>query len=251
MAIDIDAAKRHYESDGFVKLSGLLSSADLDELNERLAAYERDVAPTLPAVDIVWEKDALPDGSRRIRNLWRLHEYSEFFDRFSQRRDFLELAAALVNGDPVRMGVETFSKPALVGSIVPHHQDNAYFTLVPPDCFSLWIALDASTVENGCVWYARGSHLTPGLPHEPSGVLGNSMQASSVPGGLDEVPAELSPGDAIAHHCETIHRSEPNRSAKSRRGLVIVYKGAHCRHDVAAAARYAAIRDAMLASAAT
>ena len=51
--------------------------------------------------------------------------------------------------------------------------------------------------------------------HVPSGVVGNSM-------GLEEEPSTpreeqfcgtLEPGDALIHHCQTMHRSDPNKSA--------------------------------------
>ena len=54
----------------------------------------------------------------------------------------------MVHGEPVSMGVETFNKPAKVGSGVPPHQDNAYFCLTPPDALTIWIALDAATMES-------------------------------------------------------------------------------------------------------
>lgn len=238
-------AKARYDADGFLKVEGLLSADDLALVDEELARYEREVTPTLPPTDVVWEKELLPDGTRRVRNLWRMQDYSEFFARLGERPEWMALASRLVNGEALITGVELFAKPAQVGSVVPHHQDNAYFTLAPPDCFTLWIALDASTEENGCVYYSRGSHRTLRIPHRASGVLGNSMMAGEVPSELDEVPGLLVPGDAMLHHCMTLHRSEPNRSDKPRRGLLIVYRGAHCRVDPEAAREYAAIRDAL------
>jgi ectoine hydroxylase-related dioxygenase (phytanoyl-CoA dioxygenase family) len=241
--------KRIYDRDGFVKMDGLVSAADLDEINRELDRYIREVAPTLPANDIVWEKEPLPDGTRGIRNLWRMADHSPFFHRFATSQRLMALAEAMFNGKtPTMVQVETFSKPARVGSAVPHHQDNAYFCLTPPDCYTLWIALDASTVENGCVWFARGSHRAA-ISHGASGVTGNSMMAIDGLVGLDEVPAILAPGDATAHHCMTIHRSEPNRSEHPRRGLVIVYKASDCRLDPEAEARYRAILAAQLQSA--
>ncbi len=229
--------KRRYDEEGFLKIAGLASASDLREVEGELERYITDVAPGLQPNDIVWEKEALPDGSRRIRNLWRMADHSSYFREFASSPPLMELAATMVNGDPVMVQVETFSKPARVGSVVPHHQDNAYFCLVPPDCYTLWIALDASTLENGCVRFALGSHRRE-VPHGPSGVAGNSMMAVGELAGFDEVPAILAPGDATLHHCMTMHRSEPNRSEHPRRALVIVYKAAHCQVDPNANHRY-------------
>jgi phytanoyl-CoA hydroxylase len=230
--MDLTALKQHYNQDGFVKIDRLLSAERLAAIDEELARYEKEVVPTLPKDDIVWEPPPADGGPRSIRNLWRLHHYSPFFKSLAEDPEFVTLASALCKGEAYASGVETFSKPARVGSRVPYHQDNAYFNLNPPDCFSLWIALDASTVENGCVYYAKGTHHEQ-LPHAASHVPGNSLGLAEAPtpGSLDEIPAELAPGDAICHHCNVIHRSEPNRSARSRRGLVIVYRAKHTEVD--------------------
>jgi hypothetical protein len=243
-----DDYKRHYDTNGFLHLPALLSPAELNDVNRELERYTRDVAPALPPADIVWEAQPDSDGARRIRNLWRMEQHSPFFARFGMEPAMLDLARLLVNGEPLRIAVELFAKPARVGSAVPYHQDNAYFTLSPPDCFTLWIALDASTRENGCVYYARGSHRGPLFEHGASGVLGNSMMATHLPPDLDEVPGILAAGDAMAHHAMTLHRSEPNRSDKPRRGLLLVYRAAHCRVDEDYARHYRAVRDALAQS---
>lgn len=248
MNVDLSALaalERQYSADGFLHLPQLLSADERAEIEAELDRYTREVTPKLKPTDIVWEPTLMPDGSRRVRNLWRLEEYSDFFAALGKKPELHALASTLVHGDAVITGVEVFAKPARVGSKVPFHQDNAYFNLTPPDCFTCWIALDASTEENGCVYYCRGSHRQVVLPHKASGVAGNSMMASEVPGGLDEVAGLLAPGDAMLHHCLTVHRSEPNLSDRSRRGLLIVFKGAHCERDPDGWKQYSAIRKEM------
>jgi ectoine hydroxylase-related dioxygenase (phytanoyl-CoA dioxygenase family) len=167
-----------------------------------------------------------------------MEQHCDFFAALPGR--FASLVAPLVNGEPVSMGVELFAKPARVGSAVPLHQDNGYFNLVPPDALTLWIALDRSTESNGCVRYARGSHRAGLLPHKATGIRGNSWGLADppLPRDLDEVPGLLAPGDAMLHHCCLLHRSEPNTSDRARRGLLIVYKAAHCGVDQEGMARY-------------
>lgn len=38
------------------------------------------------------------------------------------------------------------------------HQDATYLYTEPPSLVGFWIALDDATTENGCLWFARGSH---------------------------------------------------------------------------------------------
>lgn len=225
-----------YENDGFLHVPRLLDAGELHALELALQRYA-ELIPTLAAADIVREP-----GSLAIRNLWRMEQYSGFFADLAQRPKLLKLVAPLVKGEPVSMGVELFAKPARVGSAVPLHQDNGYFNLVPPDALTCWIALDPSTEENGCVRYARGSHRQGLLPHKATGIKGNSWGLADPPdpATLDEVPGLLSPGDAMLHHCCLLHRSEPNLSERARRGLLIVYKAAHCRIDEEAQRLYQA-----------
>jgi phytanoyl-CoA hydroxylase len=244
--MDIWEQKRSYDRDGFLKVETLFSPARMAEIESELGRYMETVVPGLPAHDIVYEAKS-SDGSRAIRNLWRMEEYSEFFGDLVKAPELLRLIGTLVNGDPVSTGVELFAKPAKVGSAVPYHQDNGYFNLVPPDSLTCWVAIDESNLENGCVHYATGTHRNGVLPHKATMVPGNSWGLVDPPsvGSIAEGPGILSPGDAMIHHCCLLHRSEPNLSNRARRGLLMVFKGAHCKVDPAGMARYDAARRAV------
>ena len=214
----------------------LLDARQLHDVELALQRYA-EIVDTLPAADIVREA-----GGRAIRNLWRMEQHSAFFAALAESHKLRELVAPLVRGQPLSMGVELFAKPARVGSAVPLHQDNGYFNLTPPDALTLWIALDAATEENGCVRYARGSHHQGLREHKATGINGNSWALAHppAPAELDELPGLLAPGDAMLHHCCLLHRSEANTSHQPRRGLLIVYKAAHCRIDRPGLRRYQA-----------
>jgi ectoine hydroxylase-related dioxygenase (phytanoyl-CoA dioxygenase family) len=112
-----------------------------------------------------------------------------------------------------------------VGLPSPWHQDNAYWCLEPASGLTIWIALDAADAENGGVNYLRGSHRLGLLPHQPSYAPGSSQTIMSLPA-LDCVTPALAPGDALVHHCLTIHGSSANRSGRARRGVTLQYQGA-------------------------
>jgi ectoine hydroxylase-related dioxygenase (phytanoyl-CoA dioxygenase family) len=140
------------------------------------------------------------------------------------------------------VGVETFNKPARIGSGVPYHQDNAYFCQTPPDMLTVWIAIDAVTEANGPVFFVKGSHKEGMQPTKPSGVRGNSIgmvDPSTVPLS-EQFCGLLAPGDATIHQCETIHHSAPNTTDFSRLGLLLVYRGSHTQTDPKLKEAYAA-----------
>ena len=236
-AEQMDDITTTYERDGVVTIAGLLSPDNVSAYRSLLDAFVRDNLATLPPEDYVLE----PDGTS-VRNLWRLEAHCDAFRALSLEPRMLDLVRPLVRGEPVVMGVESFNKPARVGSPVPPHQDNAYFCLRPADALTLWIALDPVTEENGPVRYLRGSHRAGLRAHAPSGVAGNSMGLRDALEDHTPFTGLLAPGDALIHHCETIHYSAANTSDRARCGLLIVYKGAQCVKDDAMHAAYAMAR---------
>jgi ectoine hydroxylase-related dioxygenase (phytanoyl-CoA dioxygenase family) len=217
-----------YERDGVVRIRDFFPRQQVAEIRAELDRYMRDDLSSKP-------KDARtlePDG-KTIRNLWRLEQHNEYFRALAEQAEIKELVANLVHGSPVLAGVETFNKPARVGSGVPYHQDNAYFCQSPPDMLTVWIAIDPVTVENGAVYFVKGSHRLGVLPTKPSGVVGNSMGLAEPPATpkAEQFCCTLRPGDASIHHCQTIHHSDPNHTDQPRLGLLFVYRGAHTQTD--------------------
>lgn len=225
--MNIEQVLADYRRDGVVRIRGLFDHEEIEEIRRQVDRYVREVMPAAPEADRVLEADGVG-----VRNLWRLEQHDPFFAHVGRRRDLLELAGRLVGGEPLIEGVETFNKPARIGSAVPYHQDNAYFCQTPPDMLTVWLAIDPATEANGAVYYRKGSHHAL-LPHRPSGVKGNSMMLADPPepDPAAEFLGVLEPGDALIHHCQTIHRSEPNHSNRSRLALLIVYRARHTQTD--------------------
>jgi ectoine hydroxylase-related dioxygenase (phytanoyl-CoA dioxygenase family) len=246
---DVEILSRDYERDGCVRVRGFLSPPLLAEVRDALSRYVHDVVPTLAVGDRTLEADGTA-----VRNLWRMQEHDRFFKSLAERPEIQALVAKLVHGQPVLMAVETFNKPARVGSGVPPHQDNAYFCQTPPDALTIWVALDAATIENGPIYYLKGSQRLGVLPHRPSGVAGNSMGLSQMPDRAgdksDEFCGTLAPGDAMIHHSQTIHWSAPNKTDRPRCGLLLVYRGAHTQPDPTLKSSYDAARASAPAAAA-
>lgn len=233
---DIEALAASYERDGVVRIRQFFAAADVAEIRAALDRYFRDVAPNLPESDVTFEADGVA-----VRNLWRMEQHDPFFAALAARPGIRNLVAKLVHGEPVLAAVEVFNKPARVGSGVPPHQDNAYFCQAPPDMLTIWVAIDAATEENGPIFYIRGSQGEL-LPHKPSGVRGNSMGLAASFDKSDPFVGTLDPGDALVHHCQTIHYSSANKTDHPRCGLLMVFRGGHTADDPKLKAAYDAGR---------
>lgn len=226
-----------YERDGVIRIREFFSAGEVAAIRAELDRYIREDLASKPLDARTLEKD-----EKTVRNLWRLEQHNEWFRRLGEREDLRALVGPLVHGEPVLVGVETFNKPARVGSGVPYHQDNAYFCQTPPDVLTVWVAIDAVTEANGPVYFVKGSHRQGMLPTKPSGVRGNSIgmaEPSAVPL-AEQFCGLLAPGDATIHHCVTIHHSAPNTTDHSRLGLLFVYRGSHTQTDPSLSAAYTA-----------
>ncbi|EAQ78072.1 phytanoyl-CoA dioxygenase family protein [Blastopirellula marina] len=234
---NVEELLSQYRCDGVIQLRSFFSPAKVQDVRDELDRYVRNDLALQPDDACTREVDG-----RTVRNLWRLERYNEYFRRLAAEEDLLQIVAPLLGGEPVLLGVETFNKPARIGSGVPWHQDNAYFCQSPPDVLTLWIAIDAVTIDNGPVRFVKGSHRRGMLPTVMSGVRGNSIGLAHPPSKeLGEVfQATLEPGDATLHHCQTIHASSPNTTDHSRLALLFVYRAAATQTDARLQSSYAA-----------
>jgi phytanoyl-CoA hydroxylase len=230
------AYKQDYDRDGFVVVRDFLQGDDLRELASQLDRYIRDIVPTLSDSSAFFQDRGDPDSLKQLQHM----ESDTFFDEYRQHPRWRELAALLVGEQANAQGPEWFNKPPGAEHPTPPHQDNYYFCLKPANVATLWLALDSADEQNGCIRYVRGSHRAGIRPHNPTQVLGFSQGITNYDD-EDEahvVPMCLQPGDLIAHHGETIHRADPNRSDRPRRAFAMVFRGVSCRRDEEAYERY-------------
>lgn len=234
-ALDTRSILDDYERDGVVRVPGLFNREKVDILRAEIERYMREDLPEKPLDARTLEADGVT-----VRNLWRMELHHPEFCRMVETEVIVALAGQLVHGEPLLVAVETFNKPARVGSGVPYHQDNAYFCQSPPDMLTIWVAMDPVTLENGPVYYVRGSHKEGMLPTRPSGMKGNSIGLADPPAipVSDQFCGLLEPGDALIHQCQTIHHSAPNTSEHPRLGLLLVYRGTHTQTDPKLKAAY-------------
>jgi len=241
MAFELE--KQAFDQHGFVIVRQLLAGNELAHLQEHLERYIQQVVPGLPDRDAFYQDRRRPETLKQLQRM----DGDTFFRAYKQHPRWTELATALVGEAVTAEPPEWFNKPPTAQHVTPPHQDNAYFCLVPANVVTIWLALDHVDAENGCLRYVDGSHRHGYRAHSKSRILGFSQGISdySHEDFSREVAVCLRPGDAVAHHGMTIHRADANLSAtRHRRSFAMVFKGASCRRDEAAFARYAAAAQA-------
>lgn len=111
------------------------------------------------------------------------------------------------------------------------HQDEAFIPTRDRSLIGAWIALDAATIDNGCLWILPGSHRSGVLwqlhPHDDPEFDSAPMARGFPERDEDAVPVEVSPGDVVFFNGYTLHRSLRNRRTEGfRRALVHHYMSA-------------------------
>ncbi|MEO1995910.1 MAG: phytanoyl-CoA dioxygenase family protein [Planctomycetaceae bacterium] len=233
------AETAEFRRSGFLVVREFLAAPMLHTLQAELDRYIRTVVPELPGSAAFYHDPRVPATLKQLQQM----AVDPFFDRVRHQEHWVHGAQALL-AEPVHaQEPEWFNKPAGTDHATPPHQDNYYFCLKPPNALTIWVAIDPVDADNGCLRYIEGSHRRGIRDHRSTTVLGFSQGITDYDDSdrAREVAITLKPGDAVIHHCETIHRADANRSeARERRAFAIVFRGASCQRDASAYQRYQA-----------
>lgn len=148
-----------------------------------------------------------------------------FWVRLVSDDRLLDIAETFIGRDIALFASQYISKPPFSGKRVPWHQDGAFWPLDPMAVVTLWLAVDQSTPENGCLRVIPGSHADR-LHDVRKRDGGDAVFDVESDVAVDEsaaVDLVLEPGDVEVHHPSILHASEPNASSRRRCGLTIRY----------------------------
>ena len=200
-------------------VKNFLEKNSVDELERAINRYILKILPTVPKVHVVYESG----GSGPLKQFFRMELYDDYFKKILIKPVTLKLLEAYL-GEPLT--TEVFYKPALVDSPALYHQENSYFSYLPPYGLVLWIALDKTTLKNGAVHFAKDSHRLGKISHIRTGLplFNKALPKPPDPSNHPEVSALLERGDASIHHFLTVHRSGSNQTKFNRRGFVLDYR---------------------------
>ncbi|MDG0810724.1 phytanoyl-CoA dioxygenase family protein [Cohnella rhizosphaerae] len=119
-------------------------------------------------------------------------------------------------------------KDPYVGRATPWHEDSAYWNgrLSSFDkIVTVWLAIDRSNRENGCMRVIPGTHRGGFSEYEDIDTERNVFP-TQIKGELDENKAvyfELEPGECSLHDSRIIHGAAPNTSPYRRCGYTMRY----------------------------
>ena len=140
------------------------------------------------------------------------------------RRNAIRIAARLLAVDEARLTTwgHMVHKPARIGHETPLHQDEAFWDGSVAYCsVGAWLALDDTTIDNGCMQFIPRSH-AQGIVHHHHLHGDPTINALVADGDVAAlVPAPVLAGSATFHHPRTLHYTGPNRTAGDRRAYAL------------------------------
>lgn len=115
-----------------------------------------------------------------------------------------------------------FKQPRFGGVVTPH-QDSTFLYTTPMNLVGFWIALEDADLENGCLSFVPGSQ-SAGITRRmirtvgDDGTLQTKFEGEAQPPPKPEefIAAPVKRGTLVLIHGEVVHKSEENKSERSR-----------------------------------
>jgi ectoine hydroxylase-related dioxygenase (phytanoyl-CoA dioxygenase family) len=157
--------------------------------------------------------------------------YEDIYSAVVRSERLVNAVEQLLEGEVYHYHHKMTMKEPFVGGAWEWHQDYGYWYnngCLFPLMVSVMIAVDAATKENGCLQVLRGSHRMGRIDHgkvadQTGADLERVEQAMKR---LELVYCEMEPGTALFFHCNTLHRSDANRSPNPRWAFICCYNAA-------------------------
>lgn len=212
----------HYRRQGYLIPSFRLPKARIDHLRETLDRLIRD-NPDVRPEKLVSAHVVTPDGGKSPEGI----KGSKDFLDLAMEPAILDMVEQLIGPDIILWGCHVFCKPAGDGQETPWHQDGHYWPIRPLANCTVWVALDESTTENGCLRVIPKSHAAkvthPHLLEDRQDLVLSQRTADDAFDPRDAVDLVLQPGQMSMHDVYMVHGAKVNRSTNRRAGVALRY----------------------------
>jgi hypothetical protein len=153
--------------------------------------------------------------------------------------EVLDIVEPILGPDIALFASHFICKPRGNGQRVPWHEDSSYWKtmIAPMEVVTVWLAIDPSTTENGCMRIIPRTHnsgkmgfsdyedLTKEVAVFPNEITAAQRDMSKV------IPIELEANQCSLHDGRLIHGSEANTSTKRRCGYTMRYISTRTREN--------------------
>jgi len=218
-----DQQRTDFERDGYVFVRGFFDEEESALLKN---AMERD-----PAINSHFYNRGDAKGGTTKMALWN-YPGDSVYGLAARSEKMVDTMEDLLDGEVYHYHSKLTAKEPYDGGAWEWHQDYGYWYhngCLFPHMASAMTALDHATKSNGCLQVLRGSHLMGRIEHEllaGDQVGANLERVEQAQKRLELVYCEMAPGDVLFFHCNTLHRSDQNRSPNRRWTMISCYNSA-------------------------
>ena len=166
-------------------------------------------------------------GNTTLLKLWSSAE-DDIYGYVARDERLVAIAREILAKDTYLYSHKMTMKEPREGGAWEWHQDFGYWyqnKCLAPEMLSIWIALDPSLKENGCLQVLARSHHLGRQDHvrvDGQTKIEDEYVAAAVKR-FDLVHVQMEPGDALVFDCNLLHRSDANTSDLPRWGYIASY----------------------------
>lgn len=220
-----------FEREGYVHLPGVLTDDELAELDAVYDGFMRGEISVdgRDLNDMVTGEFGTNPTSYVIFNVMLPRVYFPEWQDNTFERVGRSIAEQLC-GEGMTLDFDQLlaKQPGREDAVFAWHQDQAYWINTDDRrTATCWLALDDSTIENGCMQFLPGSHREPVRPHRPAGTSRAEQHTLVTDLRPDDrpVPVPICRGDITVHNEGVLHGSGGNTTTSSwRRAYINAYR---------------------------
>ncbi len=209
VAATLSEAKRQFDIDGYAIFPDVLDQPLITEASDHIA----------------WLMEKNPGLRPEQLHHWLVRD-DPFWVRLVSDDRLLDIVEQFIGPNIALFASHYICKMPFTGQPVLWHQDGSYWPLEPMEVVTLWLAVDDSLPENGCMRVIPGTQSVELKEHVVNDKV-ESVLSSEIPAeNVDEskaVDLVLRKGSVSVHHPNIIHGSNANTSPLRRAGLTIRY----------------------------
>eukprot|EP00111_Clytia_hemisphaerica_P021367 TCONS_00062911-protein len=220
--------KDRFEEDGFLVIRDLIQ--DERVVKSYIKSYEEllDSSETTDhRFDLGSHKEE-QNNERKKENICQIMWPSMYDGTFLERPIFKRLLTVVrkILGEDMDFDFDMLiNKFPYSGTPTPWHQDESYWPDMPDKrAVSCWVALDDATVENGCMWFVRGSHQEEALRPHRRVKEGHHARCTDSCSEREGQPQPLKRGSCTLHHGRTLHYTRGNNTGTNRRAYIMNFR---------------------------
>jgi len=219
-----------FQKNGFIIIEDFLSPDELEHWRAKVMnAVKKRNGQKMPGKEVkTGEEDGINEDAAyfgkvfdQLLNLWQTDDGVK--ELITDER-IGKMAADLAGVDGIRIWHDQALFKAPWANPTSWHLDTPFWSFSDRKALSIWIALDDATLENGCLYFIRGSHIKTSF--ENAGIGKNMDGIFLVYPNLaksQSVAAPMKAGSCSFHNGLTIHGANANMTNGYRRAMTCAY----------------------------